>query len=157
MSDHRWVRKIISGIVIGNLFVLTAFFLLPRMQFLLAHINLTSDQIMETTGSRDMPNQLSKTYAVVHRIRELTPVSARVFMPPGDRMNGSFRSAVIQVLYPRKIIFGDDTKFDEELNDAEKFKTIYFVFSPQWKPEFCQEVSIIKLTDFGFGMCKLNK
>ena len=63
MSDGKWVRKIIAGIVIGNLIVLVIFFLLPRGQFLLAHKSLTRNQRMETAGSRDMPNQLARTYA----------------------------------------------------------------------------------------------
>lgn len=155
MSDGRWVRKIIAGIVIGNLIILFNFFLLPRIQFLLAHRDLTSSQLMETAGSRDMPNQLTSTYAVVNRIRELTPVSATVFMPPGNRMQGSFRSATIQILYPRKIFFGEDGNFQDELKKAEKFEGSYFVYSQEWKPEFCGDLSRMELTDFGFGMCRL--
>lgn len=155
MTDGRWVRKIIAGIVIGNLIILFNFFLVPRMQFLLAHRDLTPNQLMETAGSRDMPNQLTRTYAVVNRIRELTPEGATVFMPPGDRLQGSFRSATIQILYPRKIFFGEDKNFAGELKKAEKSEGSYFVYSQEWKPEFCGELSRMELTDFGFGMCRL--
>ena len=154
MSDGKWVRKIIAGIVIGNFIVLVNFFLVPRIQFLLAHESLTVNQRMETTGSRDMPNQLARTYQVVHRIQELTPKDARIFMPPGDRLEGSFRSAVIQILYPRKIIFGEDENFASELKEVFKEGTSFFVYSPDWRPEFCAESSRIELTDFGFGMCR---
>ena len=111
MSDGRWVRTIIAGIVAGNLIMLFIFFLIPRTQFLLAHKDLTRNQLMETKGSLDMPNQLWRTNKVVNRIGELTPKGATVFMPPGDRLQGSFRSAAIQVLYPRKIFFGGDENF----------------------------------------------
>lgn len=156
MSDGKWVRKIIAGIVIGNLIVMVIFFLLPRGEFLLTHKNLTRNQRMETTGSRDMPNQLARTYQVVNRIKELTPKDARVFMPPGDRMEGSFRSATIQILYPREIFFSEDENFASRLKEGFKGEdeAVYFVFSPDWKPEFCAESSRIELTDFGFGMCR---
>ena len=155
MRDGRWVPKIIAGIVIGNLILLFNFFLMPRMQFFLAYRDLTSSQLMETAGSRDMPNQLTRTYAVVNRILELTSEDAVIFMPPGDRMKGSFRSAAIQILFPRKIFFGEDKNFERELKEAKKFKLSYFVYSPQWKPEFCQEAARMELRDFGFGMCRL--
>jgi hypothetical protein len=154
MSDGKWVRRIIAGIVIGNLIVLIIFFLLPRGQFLLAQKNLTRNQLMETTGSGDMPNQLARTYQVVNRIKELTPEGATIFMPPGDRLEGSFRSAAIQILYPREIFFGEDENFVSRLEDDFKDKTAFFIYSPEWKPEFCTESSRIELTDFGFGMCR---
>jgi hypothetical protein len=154
MSDGKWVRKIIAGIVIGNLIVLVIFFLLPRGQFILAHKNLTRNQLMETAGSSDMPNQLARTYQLVNRIKEMTSLKARVFMPPGDRLEGSFRSAVIQILYPREIFFGEDENFASRLEDDFKDETSYFVYSPDWRPEFCAESSRIELTDFGFGMCR---
>lgn len=154
MSDGRWVRTIILGIVVGNLIVLANFFMVPRLQFFSAHTGLTK-QLMETTGSRDMPNQLSQTYQVVHRVRELTPEDATVFMPPGDRMEGSFRSATIQTLYPRKLFFGGDENFELELKEAGKNKASYFVYSPEWKSKFCKQSSRVELTHFGFGMCLL--
>lgn len=156
MSDGRWVQKLIGGIVIGNLVILMTVFIFPRMQFLLAHRDLSSSQLLETAGSRDISNQLVETYAVVNRIRELTPVSATIFMPPGNRMQGSFRSATIQILYPRKIFFGEDENFTMQLKSAEKTKEPYFVYSPQWQPEFCPETSRIELADFGFGMCRVK-
>lgn len=154
MSDEGWVQKVIVGIVIGNLIVLSTFFLGPRVQFLMAHTGLTSNQLMKTAGSPDMPNQFSRIYEVVHRIRDLTPVSATVFMPPGNRLEGSFRSVTIQILYPRRVFFGEDEDFENNLK--KRVKSAYFVFSPDWQPEFCKEPSRIKLTDFGFGMCRLD-
>lgn len=156
MSDGRWVRTIVMGIIMGNLLILFIFFLAPRMQFLLAHSDLPSNQLMETAGSPDMPNQRTRTYRVVNRIEELTPEDATVFMPPGDRLEGSFRSAAIQVLYPRKIFFGEDENYEAALKGAEKFKASYFVYSPEWKSDFCKKSSRIELTDYGFGMCRLN-
>ncbi len=153
MSDGRWVQKIPAGIVIGNLVILTLVFLVPRAQFILEYKDLTGNQLMETAGSADIPNQLSRTYRVVHRIRDLTPVDATIFMPPGNRMEGSFRSVAIQVLYPRRILFGEDENFADELK--ERVKSAYFVYSPDWQPEFCEEPRI-ELTDFGFGMCQIN-
>jgi hypothetical protein len=150
------VRTIVMGIVMGNLLILFIFFLAPRMQFLLAYRDLTSHQLMETAGSSDMPNQRTRTYRVVSRIEELTPEDATVFMPPGDLLEGSFRSAAIQVLYPRKIIFGENENYEAALKGAEKFKVSYFVYSPEWKSDFCEESSRIELTDLGFGMCRID-
>jgi len=126
MSERRWLQKVVAAIVIGNLTILTMVFLVPRAQFLVAQPSLAPHQMMETAGSPDMPNQFSRTYKVVNRIRDLTPVSGTVFMPPGDGLEGSFRSAAIQVLYPRKIFFGEDENFEKELKEAEKFKVFYF-------------------------------
>jgi len=154
MSDGRWVRTIIAGIVAGNLIMLFIFFLIPRTQFLLAHKDLTRNQLMETKGSLDMPNQLWRTYKVVNRIGELTPKVATIFMPPGDRLQGSFRSAAIQILYPRKIFFGGDENFASGLKATKKTEAVYFVYSPRWQPDFCAEPSRIELTEFGFGMCR---
>ena len=154
MSERRWLQKIIAAIVIGNLAILTMVFLVPRAQFLLAQPSLAPHQLMETVGSPDMPNQFSGTYQVVNRIRDLTPVSATVFMPPGDRLEGSFRSATIQILYPRKVFFGDDENFADKIK--ERGKLAYFVYSPDWQPDFCKEPSRIELADFGFGMCRLE-
>jgi len=157
MSHEGWVQKVIVGVVIGNLIVLSIYFLAPRMKFFSVHRGLNSNHFMETTGSLDMPNQLSQTYKVVNRIRELTAEDAILFMPPGDRKKGSFRSAAIQILYPRKIFFGEDGNFERELKGAKKSNASYFVYSPEWKPEFCEEPSRIELTDIGFGMCRLEK
>ena len=68
---------------------------------------------------RNMPNQLARTYQVVNRIKGLTPLKARVFMPPGDRMEGSFRSAAIQILYPREIFFAEDENFASRFSFSE--------------------------------------
>ena len=103
-----------------------------------------------------MPNALAGTYKVVNRIQELTPEDATLFMPPGDRIEGSFRSATIQILYPRKIFFGRDENFTTKLKEAGKFKASYLVYSSAWKTEFCPELDRIKLTDSGFGMCRLQ-
>ncbi len=155
MSDGRWVRIIIAGIVIGNFIVLVNFFLAPRMQFLLANKSLPVNQRMETAGSSDMPNQRIRTYRVANRIQELTPEGARIFMPPGDRPEGSFRSAAIQVLYPREMFFGEDENFASELKEGFKGEASFFVYSPDWRPDFCAEPFRIELTDFRFGMCRL--
>ncbi len=155
MSDARWVRTIVMGIVIGNLIVLAKFFMVPRIQLLLADEGLTVNQRMETVGPRDMPNQLGQTYQVGNRIQELTPLEATIFMPPGDRMKGSFRSATTQTLYPRKLFFGESENFEMELNKAKNAESSYFVYSPDWRPDFCEEKSRIELTDSGFGMCRL--
>ena len=154
MSEVRWLQKVVAAIVIGNLAILTMVFLVPRAQFLLAQPSLAPHQMMETAGSPDMPNQFSRTYKVVNRIPDLTPVSATVFMPPGDGLEGSFRSAAIQILYPRRIFFGEDENFEDKLKEG--VKSAYFVYSSEWKPEFCKKSSRIELTDFGFGMCRLE-
>jgi len=154
MNEGHGVQKIIFAIVAGNLVILTMVFLAPRAQFLLAQPSLALHSLMETAGSPDMPNQFSRTYKVVHRIRDLTPASATVFMPPGDRLEGSFRSVTIQILFPRKVFFGEDENFEEHLK--ESVKSAYFVYSSDWQPEYCNEPSRIKLTDFGFGMCRIE-
>ena len=143
------------GIVVGNLIVLAKFFLMPRMQFFPVQPGLRK-QLMEITGPRDMPNQLWQTYRVVNRIQEMTPKNATVFMPPGDRLQGSFRSVTTQILYPRKLFFGGSENFESELKKANHTEAVYFVYSPDWRPDYCEELYPIEMTDSGFGMCRLD-
>ena len=53
-------------------------------------------------------------------------------------------------MYPRRIFFGEDENFKDKLK--ERVKSAFFVYSPDWQPEFCEEPSRIELSDFGFGM-----
>lgn len=155
-TGRAWIGKAVSAIVAGNLVILCTVFIAPRAQFILSHGNLSPVQIRETAGSADMPNPLSGTYQVVDRIRRLTPEDATVFMPPGNRLQGSFRSAVIQVLYPRTIIFGDDGDFANLLKTASGGNFVFFVYGRDWQADFCGERRRLELSDFGFGMCRLD-
>lgn len=136
-----------------NLATLLVLFIFPRFQFMRAHSGWTFSQLQETPGPRDMPNQFHLTYRVANRVRELTPESATVFLPPGDRP-GSFRSAAVQVLFPRRVYSGATDEFDEHLRQARA--QAYFVFAPDWHPQSCPDHKRVMLNDSGFGLCGLD-
>lgn len=143
----------ISGL---NVLILILVFLGPKWYFISQNSKLSMEKRMETRGSFDMPNQYSETYIVVHNIRRHTLNNAMIFMPPGDRKKGSFRSAATQRLFPREIAFGDDKDFDSLLNSKWGARSVFFVFSNQWKPEICAGKAVIGLGVPGFGMCRIS-
>lgn len=144
------------GIAALNLCVLLVIFIYPRARFIAAHWKETPRMWKESPGSWDMPNQFAETYRVAHRVRDLTLGNATVLLPPGDRLEGSFRSAAVQVLYPRRIVFGGEEAFGKLLKAGRRIPHLYFVYGPKWHSEVCGEKPRARLNDAGWGMCRLD-
>jgi hypothetical protein len=147
------IKTFLYSIAGLNILVLFLVFLGPKWYFASQTTNLSLEQKSETDGSFDMPNQYKGTYIVANQIRKHTRDNAMIFMPPGNRKDGSFRSATTQRLFPREIAFGDDKNFTELLNSQWGTRPTYFVFSNQWHPQYCAGKTVIPLGLPGFGMC----
>ncbi|NIQ00798.1 MAG: hypothetical protein GWM98_10705, partial [Nitrospinaceae bacterium] len=142
-------------IIVLNLGTLWLVFLMPRLEFMGAHRGLDLEQLKTTRGAPDMPNLYAETYRISQRVRSVTPESATIFLPPGDRA-GSFRAPATQTLFPRRLVFGDAADFRRRLKRAKKTPQAYFVFRPGWFPEVCREKPRVRLNDQGFGLCRLD-
>ena len=151
----RIIRRTLYGVIVLNMIVLALVFIFPRLSFMAANSSLEAEQLMETRGARDMPNQYAVTYKVVNRIRKMTASDAVVFMPPGHRV-GSFRSAVAQRLFPRTVHFGDDGDFLESLSAAMKAGEGFLVYTANWLPDGCSHNIGFALGFSGIRICRLD-
>ena len=152
-SEHT--RKFIYLLVAMNLLVLMAIFILPRIQFMLENSEKEFSQIQQTQGSKDLPNQISLSYQIAHRVDQQIPITAAVFLPPKEHP-GAFRSAMVQVLFPRRLFSADMEDFDENFNNLQPFPQAYLVFSPDWQADFCPLEKRVQLNDLGWGLCWLK-
>ena len=73
----------------------------PRIKFIAENFDKSYEQLAETSGPPDLPNQFAKTYQVAHQLKEHVIKSQSLFLPPGDQ-DGSFRSVMTQVLFSKK-------------------------------------------------------
>lgn len=151
MIDSRKIRYVLYAVPALNLLALAVFFIVPRVQFMALHAHLTPAEVMETRGVPDMPNLHPDAYRMFNRIRESTDESAEIFFPP---LNGAHRSIPMQMLYPRKIFWGDFPGYQEHL--GAHARDSYFVTYPGWHPEQCSGKPLIKLNDSGYSMCRLD-
>ena len=156
MIKINWVEKIISGIIIFNIFVLAYFFFLPRTNFIIDHWKWEHEELMETEGVMDTPNQYSKTYKVANQIRKFTKKNSIILMPPDNWEFGSNRAVIIQRLYPRKLYFFGDENFYDYNNNLDSQTRIYAVSFFDDGSELCLKKESKKLGKTGFMICQGN-
>ncbi len=105
-------------------------------------------------GRNDMPNQFAGVYRQYVKIREWVPEDAHVFVPPKETAAGSVRAPVMQVLYPRRVHFGDDVDFRSQLERAAaRAETFYFVYAAGWHSALCAEDALFRDARSGWGVC----
>ena len=155
MIAREHTQKFIYLLVTMNLLVLMAVFILPRIQFMQDHREKEFSQIQETPGARDLPNQYYLSYKIAHRVDREIPKTAAVFLPPKEHP-GAFRSAMVQVLFPRRVFSADMEDFDENFNNLKPFPEAYLVFSPDWQTDFCPQEKRVEFNDLGWGLCWLK-
>ena len=157
MIKRTWVENMIGLIVVLNFFVLAYMFLIPRVQFMVVHWDLGPEDLMETLGTKDMPNQYSKAYRIANQIKKITGGTSTILMPRDDWESGSNRSVVIQRLYPRKIYFFGDHGFEKRMrNLINQNKEFFVVYNEDWGGSLCQAKRIQMLNDPGFGICRIE-
>ena len=153
MIDRNWVVSTILGIIFLNIFVLAYIFIIPRSQFIIDHWKWKSEDLMETSGPMDMPNQYPITYKVANEIRNVTEENSIILMPTDNWEFGSNRSVLIQRLYPRKIyFFGDDEYFLRNHNQNSN-KLAYAVAFKGDGAELCFKKNTKNLGKTGFVIC----
>ena len=74
----------------------------PRIKFIAENFEKSYEQLAETSGPPDLPNQFTKTYQVAHRLNEHVTKNQSLFLPPGDRA-GSFRSVMTQFYFHKNL------------------------------------------------------
>ena len=154
MIQRNWVENTILGIIIFNVFVLAYVFIIPRAQFIIDHWEWKPEDLMETRGPTDMPNQYPRTYKVTNEIRNITKENSIILMPADNWEFGSNRSVVIQRLYPRKVYFFGDEGFHDHKNNLEPKTTVYAVAFTGDQSNLCFERNVKNLDATGFVLCK---
>jgi hypothetical protein len=148
------VRQFLLSIVVINLAVILILFAGPRIKFIADNFDKSYEQLTETSGPFDLPNQFAKTYQVAHQLRKHVIRDQSLFLPPGTR-EGSFRSVMTQVLFWQKLTFADDPYFKRNL-EKEGFHA-YAVSKHGRKGELCYGMEGEILGDTGFILCQLDK
>tara|TARA_B100000686_G_scaffold100911_1_gene108118 strand:+ start:1724 stop:2197 length:474 start_codon:yes stop_codon:yes gene_type:complete len=157
MIKRDWVETVILAIIVCNIFVLAYIFIIPRAQFIFDHWEWEYEDLMETSGPMDMPNQYPRTYKVTNEIRNVTQENSIILMPKDNWEFGSNKSVVIQRLYPRKVYFFGDDGFYDQKNNLEPKTTIYAVAFAGDKSNLCFKKNIRNLDGTGFVLCKWIK
>jgi len=156
MVKRNWVENMILGIIVFNIFVMMYVFIIPRAQFLIDHWEFGPENLMETPGAMDTPNQYLQTYKVANKIRNITQENTIILMPTDNWEFGSNRSPVIQRLYPRKVYFFGDENFYDIKNSIDSTTTVYAVGFSGDGSNLCSKRDIKKLGETKFVLCKLK-
>ncbi len=155
MIAREHTQKFIYLLVTMNLVVLLVVFILPRIHLMLENHDKDFSQIQETQVAKDLPNQFYLSYQIANRIDWGIPKTAAVFLPPME-FPGAFRSAMVQVLFPRRVFSADMEDFDENFNNLQSFPEAYLLYSPDWQADFCPLEKQIPLNHLGWGLCWLK-
>ncbi len=154
MIKRNWVLNTILGVIVLNIFVLAYIFIIPRSQFIIDHWKWKPEDLMETSGPTDTPNQYPRTYKVANEIRNITKKNSIILMPTDNWEFGSNRSVVIQRLYPRKVYFFGDEGFNDQKNNFGSKKTIYAVVFSNDRANLCFGRNVEKLDTTGLVLCE---
>lgn len=156
MNNNKWVQSVIWAVVFLNLIVICRVFIIPRADFMVGHFQENRESLRGLEGAQDMPNQYVNTYKIMKQVRQITKEDSILFLPPDNWEFGSPRSAVIQMLYPRKVYFAKDMGFAENLSHAKSLKKYYVIFNKQWGKELCEKRETKDLKALGFGICAMD-
>ena len=148
------VRRFLLAIVAINLIVILVVFAGPRIKFIADNFDKSYEQLAETSGPADLPNQFAKTYQLAHQLRKKVKKGQPLFLPSGIS-EGSIRSVMTQVLFWRKLNFADDPYFWRNLESAGS--RAYVVSRSREKDKLCYGMGGEILGDTGFILCQLDK
>tara|TARA_B110000438_G_scaffold88965_1_gene88450 strand:+ start:6220 stop:7794 length:1575 start_codon:yes stop_codon:yes gene_type:complete len=149
-----YVKRFLFATVVINLVLILVVFTGPRIKFIVENFEKSYEQLAETSGPPDLPNQFTKTYRVAHRLKEHVMKNQSLFLPPGDRV-GSFRSVMTQVLFSQKLIFEDDPYFWRFFEEKES--PAYMLIKQDGEVNLCNGEEVEVLVETGLVLCKLDK
>jgi len=148
------VRRFLLTTIAINLILILVVFAGPRIKFIAENFDKSYEQLAETSGPPDLPNQFAKTYQVAHQLKEYVMKSQSLFLPPGDQ-HGSFRSVMTQVLFSKKLFFLDDPYFWRDLKE-EKDRA-YVVSQHGGEVKLCEGMEKKFLGETGFFLCQSDE
>jgi hypothetical protein len=156
MSKNKWVQTVIWSVVFLNLIVVFGVFIIPRTIYIVEHWQESRQNLRESSGPLDTPNQYVSTYRIMNQVREIVSEDSVLFLPKDDWEFGSPRAVVIQTLYPREVYFSGDSGFDKKRSQASRLKEAYVVFTKTWGKSLCAKRTSKDLGELGFGICRLG-
>jgi hypothetical protein len=148
--------------ILGNLVIIFVFFLSPRIDFMLKQWNRPSQEILISTGPKDIHNLYIDTYLIARAVAKETPANSVIYFPsPFGALNfkkkpydsiGVFMA--MDELYPRHLFWhGYDQKIPEDLEERPKYQVSLI----GWEYDRCKENVFKKsLEHHNWQICKLN-
>ncbi len=152
----------IRFLVLGNLAIISIFFLSPRVDFMSKYWSRPSVDILTSTGPKDIHNLYSDTYLIARAVAKETPVNSAIYFPnpfgalafkkkPYDSI-GVFMA--MDALYPRHIFWqGTQQKIPQDLESRPKFQVAF----DGWEHDRCKDnISKKPLGHHNWQICKLD-
>ena len=101
-----------------------------------------------------MPNQFAKTYRVAHQLKKHVLSDQFLLLPPGNK-EGSFRSAMTQILFPQKLIFANDSYLWKKFKKKDPHPLM--ATERVGDNKLCNETEAEVLDKTGFVFCRTDK
>jgi hypothetical protein len=149
-----YIKRFLLMTVAINLILILAVFEGRRIKFIVDNFDKSYEQLAETSGPPDVPNQFTKTYQVAHELKKNVLKGHSLLLPSGKR-DGSFRSVMNQVLFSHKLFFLDDPDVWKDLEDDKSIP--YVVSQSDGQNKICGKVEAKALGETGFVLCPLDK
>ena len=150
-SRISWFLFIIIGV---NLVVIISIFAGPRVKYMAENLSKSYEERAENSGPSDLPNQFAKTYRVGHQLKKHVPSDHFLLLPPGNK-EGSFRSAMTQILFPQKLIFANDSYLWKKFKKKEPHPLM--ATERVGDNKLCNETEAKVLDKTGFVLCRTDK
>jgi len=152
-KKHNFDYLFLYLIIIGNLLVLSSYFLLPRINFLIKNKDLSHRQIRLLTGPSDNPNMYKSTYEIAYKIKDATNDGSVIFLPTSS--DTLHTGPTYQILYPRELIWGDRIGLKFRIKKYNKNPNVYVVINPEWPNDLCfKEIAL--LNNNGWKICTVT-
>lgn len=150
-SNH--VRRFLFVILSINLSIILIVFTIPRVKFISDTHVKSYQQLTETLGPFDLPNQFSTSYQIAHQIQIHVKKGHILFLP--SRIEGkSVVSVMRQVLFWQKLFFSGDSNFIDELKSSNS--PAYALSSQNPKEGLCYKKNVTLLGNTGFVLCQIK-
>ena len=150
--ENQIVKKYLMAIVAINLTVILIFFAGPRIKFIIQHSNKSYEQISETSGPDDLPNQFSVSYKVANELKNKVDRGLSLVIDMGSN-DGLIRSVIAQVLFRHNLLFSNDFGSQQKI---KSIKDAYVVTFNDGENGLCTETNSERLGDTGFVLCKVD-
>jgi len=151
--ESKHVRRYLFAIITINLSIILIVFTIPRVKFISDNHVKSYQQLTETLGPFDLPNQFRTAYQIAHQI-QIHVKKGQVLFLPSSIEEKSVVSVMRQVLFGQKLFFSGDTNFIAELKSSN---SPAYALSPQNPKEgLCYGKNVKLLGNTGFVLCQIK-